>query len=90
MTETLQDTDSYILLNWRTRPTRCRAGMCSTWRWWSTSRRCRTRHVEGVVFSRGQVVPAINLRLRFWFCESTLHIEVAPDCRASGSNDVSA
>lgn len=24
-------------------------------------------HVEGVVFSRGQVVPAINLRLRFGF-----------------------
>ena len=27
-------------------------------------------HVEGVVFSRGQVVPAINLRLRFGFARA--------------------
>ena len=27
-------------------------------------------HVEGVVFTRGQVIPAINLRLRFWLAKA--------------------
>lgn len=31
-------------------------------------------HVEGVVFSRGQVVPAINLRLRFGFERATYNL----------------
>ena len=51
------------------RPTRCAAATCSTSRWSSRSRAVPNAapFVDGVVFSRGQVVPAVNLRARFGF-----------------------
>ena len=53
----------------RARRTRCAAATCSTSTWSSRSLACRTppRFVDGVVFSRGHVVPAVNLRARFGF-----------------------
>jgi chemotaxis signal transduction protein len=43
--------------------------MCSTWKWSKGVTRVPNApaHVDGVVFSRGQVVPAVNLRARFGF-----------------------
>src|SRR5688572_23483262 len=72
MTETLRDTDSYILFEL--------ANTTYAVQSWDVQHMELVEHltpvpnapphVEGVVFSRGQVVPAIDLRLRFGFASA--------------------
>ena len=72
MIETLRDTDSYILFELANTtygvPSRDVQHMEMVEH--ITPVPNAPPHVEGVVFSRGQVVPAINLRLRFGFARA--------------------
>jgi len=69
MTETLRDTDSYILFELANTTYAIRSGDVQHMEMVEhiTPVPNAPAHVEGVVFSRGQVVPAVNLRLRFGF-----------------------